>query len=160
MPQARCYVVGEDHDLDFWNKGFATAFVEWGEGERKLMSDSFFETGRVGDVFPTGGHAVRVDPYGDVRLYVLPEATSVMADLRDADALSWDNETSLRGMNAGMLVDLLRIELEATEQGSASQCWMAAVRNDPYSPALVFVGDGSLEGSVFTGLATNEFGCS
>lgn len=138
MPQPRCLIVGEEHDLVFFNKGYETATVSWPGGNHVLPSDSSFDTGRIGDGFAPGTHVVRSDPYGETTLYVIPAWASLSSRL-GYPFVTFD--TGLAGATPDEIEALLNIELVMTEPPTADTCEIRRSVSDPYSPPFAFTAD-------------------
>lgn len=157
MPQPLCVVVGEEHDLAFWNKGFATASVDWNGETLVVSSGDSFPTGRIGDTFSPGVHYIEVDPYGVVDLIVIPKDQSRSALL--SDQVGWTNE-ALLGTHFNRVAELLGIEFVFEPSGvETDMCWDVRIAGDPYSPTLAALGDGTPGGSLYLGLASETARC-
>ncbi|MEL7155224.1 MAG: hypothetical protein AAFN30_01350, partial [Actinomycetota bacterium] len=141
-----CLIVGDDQDLQVWNKGVESMRVTWRGGRHEVDSDEHIDTGPVGDVLAVGPNSFVGAPYGRAVVWRLPAAESPTAGLdRDGGRLG---QIEI-GMTLAEAASISGLDLAVDpDLAPGPQCWIAAVVGDPYSPSLWVVGDGSASSEI------------
>ena len=148
-PGASCVAVAVFQDLQIWNKGFDSMTVEWLGISRRIASDERYATGPIGQVLEPGTYAIEASPYPS------PDLRVVGAD----ESFSAETELTAEGFGAIRLGMTLAQASEASSEvvavdadlGSGSDCWLAVIVGDPYSPIFTIEGTGASE-SVITAM--------
>lgn len=152
-----CLIVGDDQDLQVWNKGFESMVVAWPGGRREVGSDEHFDTGPVGDVMAVGPNPFTAVPFGRALVWRLPAAESPTSGVdRGHDHLG----AIEIGMTVAEAASISGLELMVDpDLGPGPRCWIAVVTGDPYSPSLWVVGDGSPSSEIVAIDDGSEWSC-
>lgn len=100
-----CAVVGEDLEVQLWNRGSEAVSLAWPGADRQLGSVEGLSTGRIGDSFEAGVHELETEPYGPVTLYVLPRGATPSTSVLPHLSSQW-HERALRGLSAADVSEL------------------------------------------------------
>lgn len=137
-PPVPCVFVGVHQDVQVWNKGFDTLRVEW-FGREILPSDSFFSTGRLGDVVDPGRYDLEAEPYPAPSMIVVGSDESTLTNY-EVTPTGWGpfdlgSPVTDGAEDLGMSVRVF----------SDGVCTMATVDGDPYSPTFFLEDGGDLQ---------------
>jgi hypothetical protein len=146
-PEASCVSVGVFQDLQIWNKGYEPMTVEWLGSRRRIPSDERFATGPIGESLEPGLYPIDATPYLAPDLLVVESQESFSAQTELTTTGFGPIEI---GMTLAEASDASGKVL-VIDRDLASECLLAVVENDPYSP--LFIVEGTRERAI-TGVTT------